>query len=94
MLSGYIWAKHLRANGIIIISSATPEKKTLFTFEQGSKPGTADERGIGLGLLLCKEFVEKHHGHIYVESEVGKGTAFIFTIPKSKRVFEESETNA
>jgi PAS domain S-box-containing protein len=43
--------------------------------------GTADEAGTGLGLILCKEFVGENGGTIYVNSEEGKGTKFIFTLP-------------
>ncbi|KUO69815.1 MAG: hypothetical protein APF83_04805 [Lutibacter sp. BRH_c52] len=56
--------------------------KTLFNISSNAtSPGTAKEKGSGLGLVLCKEFVEKLDGKIWVESKEGKGSNFKFTLP-------------
>ena len=48
-----------------------------------SMPGTNAEKGTGMGLLLCKDYIEKHSGEIGVESEYGKGSVFWFKIPQT-----------
>lgn len=49
-----------------------------------SRPGTNEEEGTGLGLILTKEFIEKNGGEISVKSEQGKGTTFTFNLPLAK----------
>lgn len=66
-------------NGIGI---SKENKKKLFRIDEGyTTAGTEKEKGTGLGLILCLEFVEKHGGRIWVESTPGKGTIFSFSIP-------------
>lgn len=60
------------------------EIEQLFGDSYFSTRGTNDESGTGLGLKLCKEFLEKNGGHISVESEPGKGSTFTFTVPRFK----------
>lgn len=51
-----------------------------------TKPGTRQEKGVGIGLLLTKEFVEKNNGAIWVSSEPGKGATFTFTVKATRQV--------
>ncbi len=61
---------------------ASEKMAGLFNFgETQTSLETEKEAGTGLGLVVCKDFVEKHHGKIWVESEPGKGTSFFLQIP-------------
>lgn len=75
----------VRDNGIGIEKSNVDK---LFRIDQKTGlPGTEDEPSTGLGLILCREFVEKHKGRIWVESEPGIGSDFHFTLPANKESY-------
>jgi CheY-like chemotaxis protein len=63
------------------IGISKEDQQKLFHIEaKHSTRGTEGEEGSGLGLVLCAEIVEKHGGTISIESEVGKGTMFVFAL--------------
>jgi two-component system sensor histidine kinase/response regulator len=57
------------------------KQKGLFSISTEPSYGTNNERGVGLGLVLCKEYIERQAGTISFESELGKGSVFIVSIP-------------
>jgi len=59
-------------------------QKDIFTMDAQSTYGTNNEKGIGLGLMLCKEFIEYQLGSIRFESVPGAGTTFYITLPLAK----------
>jgi len=64
------------------IGLSANQKEEIFHFNAiKTSIGTENESGLGLGLSICKELVEKQGGKIWVESEPGKGSDFIFTVP-------------
>jgi len=86
---GDIIIRSVKKDGEVLISVtdtgigiADAKKDRIFGVDNTkSTTGTANETGTGLGLLLCKEYVERNGGKIWLESESGKGTTFFFTLP-------------
>ena len=82
---------HIQDSGIGIPTEKIP---CLFRIDKNiSTNGTAGETGTGLGLLLCKELVEKQGGRIWAESELGKGSVFKFTLPIISKVVNIEKIN-
>jgi two-component system, sensor histidine kinase and response regulator len=79
----------IRDTGIGIDPS---RKQDLFTLRTKTTYGTNNEKGVGLGLAMCKEFVEYQGGSIWYESEVGKGTSFYIALPASADAKEAEPT--
>jgi signal transduction histidine kinase len=78
---GSEWEVTVADNGIGISEEA--QRQLFDRTALYSTRGTAEEKGTGLGLILCKEFVERNGGRIRVESAPGKGSLFSFTVRKS-----------
>jgi two-component system, sensor histidine kinase LadS len=70
------------------IPAANQER--IFSLDGITTKGTKQEAGTGLGLILCKEFVERNKGKIWFESEEGKGTTFYFSLPRVEDHSDES----
>ncbi len=70
--------------------SAADQLKLFKTFQQLDSSYTKQHAGTGLGLSLCLNFVELHHGRIWVESEVGKGSRFVFVIPVNQNLKDKN----
>ncbi|MES3018669.1 MAG: histidine kinase N-terminal 7TM domain-containing protein [Bacteroidota bacterium] len=71
------------------------DQSKLFELEAFTTPGTDNEQGTGLGLLLCKDFVEKNKGRIWVESELGQGSKFCVELPsKGEKIIVEEKKKA
>lgn len=92
-IGGFVSLKANQSGKCLIISVSdsgmgiAPERtKTLFkeAFSR-STLGTAGEKGTGMGLLICKEFVERNGGELWVESIPGRGSTFYFSSPSSDK---------
>jgi len=70
----------IKDNGVGIKEEVIP--KLFGISSKTSTIGTESEKGTGLGLILCKDLIEKNNGKIWVKSQFGKGSEFSFTIPK------------
>lgn len=51
-----------------------------------NRKGTSNEASTGLGLIICREFIEKHNGKLWIESEEGSGSSFYFTLPNQSGI--------
>jgi signal transduction histidine kinase len=78
-------------NGVVTVHIADTgigmneeEMRQLFNLNKKSRNGTQGEKGTGLGLIICKEFIERNSGKIWVTPNQPKGTVFHFSLPEQK----------
>src|SRR5690606_9003987 len=89
---------HLRPQGRTIMISDNgrgipfENQEDLFSLKARPTFGTQNEKGVGLGLALCKEFTEAQNGKIWFESIPGKGTTFSICLPACSDSAESRET--
>ncbi|WP_165749141.1 ATP-binding protein [Cellulophaga sp. Z1A5H] len=76
------WEFYIKDTGVGLTEEAL--HKIFSTKETFSTYGTNNEKGTGLGLVLCKEMIEKNNGRIWAESTINVGTIFYFTLPKAE----------
>ncbi|HEY0670370.1 MAG TPA: ATP-binding protein, partial [Sphingobacteriaceae bacterium] len=62
----------------------------IFSLKAHSTYGTHNEKGVGLGLILCNEFTEAQNGKIWVESTEGQGTVFYISLPSDEKALEKA----
>src|SRR5258706_4627621 len=87
--AGKVWVRAEREDGSVRVEvgdtgpgiAAAEQERIFLEFQQVESGAKGKPEGTGLGLALAKKFVEMHGGKIWVESEVGKGSRFFFTLP-------------
>lgn len=87
-MDGEIMIKSWKENGFFLLSiqdfgTGIPSDRqaTIFKHQTKSVRGTANESGVGLGLVICADFIALQHGKIWFDSELGKGTTFFISFP-------------
>ncbi|MDR2039776.1 MAG: HAMP domain-containing histidine kinase [Bacteroidales bacterium] len=85
---GIITIKAFKKEGYVIVSVkdtgigiTSEDQSKIFSMSNFTTLGTDKEKGTGLGLMLCKDFVEHNRGKIWLDSKIGVGTTFYFSIP-------------
>lgn len=87
--NGFVEVYSMAINGFIELTVSDTgigvddnDKLKIFTIDENkTKLGTANEKGSGLGLVICKDFVKRHQGKLWVEDKENKGSLFKFTLP-------------